>query len=485
MPEFPARASERIALDLGVALFLMLVAAASAELLHALLGLTRLALLFLGAVTIAAATRGSRGGLFAAIMGVIFYKVFLDLRTADQTGFAEDLLNLLVFLVVAVITGTLAGRLHDQAIRAELRATRMALLLNAGRVMSDDDERSSWDVLAGTLRKACGGAAFVYDRTGSLRAAASDHARTAEADQLLNDLLQREATTVMHRGSFSGRRVLADGNPIATLIWQGGASDTELEDVVELLAELASAAASRTTARHEQVRARAIEEAASLRESLLSSVSHDFRSPLSAIIGSATSLLEYHDKFDETVRNDLLLNIRDEGEKLNGFVTNLLDVGRLEAGVIEPRREPVLIDDVVRTAVERLKRHRGDGLQMHVEGTCVAMADPLLLEQAVYNILDNAAKYAGQTSKVQVTCETAGDHCRLVVADQGPGLVTDEQNTIFEKFAVAPASRGRGTGLGLFIARGFIEANCGSIAAQGRSDGAVGLEMVITLPRVA
>lgn len=482
MPESPARKRGRIVSDVGVALLLMLVAAATAELLYAVFGLTRLAILFLAAVTVAAGARGPRGALISAIVGVILYKVFLDFRTGDRTGVPEDVLNLLVFLVVALITGTLAGRLHDQAARAERRATRMALLLNAARILSDEDEQSNWTILVETLSDAAGAAALAFDASGSLRGA-SGQPTSQPPKSLVQKLLQWRCPEIIREERFSGRCISANGQVIGVLVWEIGEPDAELDDVVELLVELASASNSRKLVHQEQVKATAAQQAATLREALLSSISHDFRSPLSAIIGSATSLLEYGDKFDEAVRRDLLLNIQHEGEKLNQFVTTLLNMSRLQAGVIEPDRRPVSVDEVVRDAIERLKRHKREELPVQLEGACMGVADPLLLEQAVYNILDNAVKYASSSAEVRVSCATKDDCCQIVIADEGPGLTGADQTTVFGKYTSSATKNGEGTGLGLFIAKEFVEANGGTITARGRSDLAPGLELVITVPR--
>jgi two-component system sensor histidine kinase KdpD len=217
---------------------------------------------------------------------------------------------------------------------------------------------------------------------------------------------------------------------------------------------------------------------------LLSSISHDFRSPLAAIIGSSTSLLEYGDKFDEAVRHDLLLNIHDEGEKLNQFVANLLNLTRLHSGVVQPVRERVGVGQIIRDAVERVERHRGETLAIRTGGDCEAAADPLLLEQSIYNIVDNAVKYGGAADDIDVRCSANGTTCTIVVADRGPGLPESDRDNIFTSFYfVRRTGRSKGTGLGLSIAKGFVEAMGGSIEARARSDGQSGLEIAIDLPR--
>jgi two-component system sensor histidine kinase KdpD len=257
-----------------------------------------------------------------------------------------------------------------------------------------------------------------------------------------------------------------------------------MDEFVELVAELAAASLSRSRGRREQLRVEAAEEGGRLREALLSSISHDFRSPLAAIIGSATSLLEYGDKFREEVRQDLLLNIRDEGERLNDFVANLLNMTKLQAGVLHPRSRCVKVGDVATAAVERLSRHQAHRPNIKVEANCEIMADPLLLEQAMYNVLDNACKYGASGEGILVTSRMHARHCEIVISDHGPGLAKEDQAGVFNTFHFARKSgKTKGTGLGLSISQGFIAAMCGKIEARDRDDGLSGLEIAITLPR--
>jgi two-component system sensor histidine kinase KdpD len=257
-----------------------------------------------------------------------------------------------------------------------------------------------------------------------------------------------------------------------------------MDEFVELVAELAAASLSRSRARREQLRVEAAEEGGRLREALLSSISHDFRSPLAAIIGSATSLLEYGDKFGEEVRQDLLLNIRDEGERLNEFVANLLNMTRLQAGVLQPSLKCVNVGHVAAAAVARLSRHQTHRPNIIIDAECEVMADPLLLEQAMYNVLDNACKHGASDDGIRVTSRRGASKCEIVISDHGPGLAKEDQAGVFSTFHFARKTGStKGTGLGLSISQGFIAAMAGRIVARDRSDGRSGLEIVITLPR--
>jgi two-component system sensor histidine kinase KdpD len=283
---------------------------------------------------------------------------------------------------------------------------------------------------------------------------------------------------------WRARAILADGSVEGVLLWQPPEPDGETDDFVEIIVDLASVTLARARMRHEQVKIRSTEEAGRLREALLSSISHDFRSPLAAIIGSSTSLLEYGDKFDEPVRRDLLLNIQDEGEKLNQFVANLLDMTKLQSGVITASKRLIALSQVLESINERLKRHRGKPALIYGDTDCKVEADPLLLSQALYNILDNAAKYADPSKGVEIACLTANRSSTIIIADHGPGLPIEDRAGVFNTFHYArKTGQNQGTGLGLSISRGFVEAMGGTIEARDRSDGMPGLEIAITLPR--
>jgi two-component system sensor histidine kinase KdpD len=252
---------------------------------------------------------------------------------------------------------------------------------------------------------------------------------------------------------------------------------------LELLSELAAASLARFRTRQAQLRIEAEKEAGRLRQALLSSISHDFRSPLAAIIGSSTTLLEYGDQFTSDVQKDLLSNIHQEGERLNSFVTNLLSMTQLQAGVIQPRKERVQVSEVLAGALKRLELHTGGLAEIRVNGDCQVTADPLLLEQALYNILDNARKYGEPALGVDFSCSSNGENCTITIADRGSGLSSEDRAGMFDEFYFAKKTgRSQGTGLGLSIARGFIEAMGGQVAAHPREDGMSGLEIQINLP---
>ena len=484
MPVSRTSRTRALAGDLAAAAIAPSLALAGAELIHSGLGITRLGLIFLAAVTVAASIRGGRAALFTALISVVAYKYFIDWRTNDSTTTIEDLLNLAVFLIVALITGVLAGKIHDEAAKAHRQAERMEQLFKTSRILSEEAEEGFWPALTDAVAYGAESPVLALDSGGAICAQSGELGNTDEALQFGIEALGSSGTGESERDQRWRARTIPTEKPYAgVLVWESRESGDGTDGFVDLIVELASASCVRTRARQEQVRMEAAEEASKLREALLSSISHDFRSPLAAIIGSSTSLLEYGDKFEPAVRTDLLLNIRDEGERLNHFVANLLNMTRLRAGVVNPSRQSLNVGEVVGTVIERLKRHHGKAPRISVNADCQIEADPLLLEQAIYNVVDNAAKYADSHDGIHISCANEGRTSRILIADRGPGLPKDDQANVFNSFHYSQKNgQPKGTGLGLSISRGFVEAMGGTIEARDRSDRRNGLEITITLP---
>jgi two-component system sensor histidine kinase KdpD len=231
--------------------------------------------------------------------------------------------------------------------------------------------------------------------------------------------------------------------------------------------------------------ARLMAETERLRSALLTSISHDLRTPLASILGSVTSLRSYGDAYDEATRDELTATIQEEAERLNRFVGNLLDMTRLESGALEPKRSLIDLSDIVGTALQRsakvLARHH---LEVDLPADLPALdVDFVLFEQVLVNLLDNAAKYAPSGSLIQIRSRRIDDSITIAVIDEGDGIPPGDLEHIFDKFyRVHATDRQRaGTGLGLAICRGFVEALGGHIVATNRPDrrGAV---LTITMP---
>jgi two-component system sensor histidine kinase KdpD len=209
-----------------------------------------------------------------------------------------------------------------------------------------------------------------------------------------------------------------------------------------------------------------------LRSSLLSSVSHDLRTPLAVITGSASTLLESGAALDATVERDLLQTIREEAERLNRLVQNLLEMTRLEAGV-EVRKEWYPLEEVMGAALSRLETTlRGRPVHAEVAKDLPPVPmDDVLVEQVLINLLENAAKYTPPGTEIDVRAWADDGRAMVEVADHGPGLAAGDESRIFEKFYRRADPQSQGAGLGLAICRAIVEAHGGRIWAENRADG--------------
>jgi two-component system sensor histidine kinase KdpD len=224
-----------------------------------------------------------------------------------------------------------------------------------------------------------------------------------------------------------------------------------------------------------------------LRGALLNSVSHDLRTPLSTVLGAVTTLIDYGKSLEPKVRADLLLSIREEAERLNRYVGDLLDMTRLEGGAVVARKEWVDIRDVLRAAADRVQRRLGKRRVERDYPTELSMvkADPSLLEQALVNILENAIAYSPDGAAIEVAAYEDRGNVVISIEDEGRGIPTAELERVFEKFRRMDEAtdRGKGAGLGLAISKGFVEAMGGRIAAASPIHEGRGTRILISLAK--
>jgi two-component system sensor histidine kinase KdpD len=222
-----------------------------------------------------------------------------------------------------------------------------------------------------------------------------------------------------------------------------------------------------------------------LRSTLLTSISHDLRTPLASILGCATSLSSAHAALDGTARAMMVRTIQEEAERLNLFISNLLDVTHLESGPIAMNGNPTDLSDVVGSVLCRSKAILSSHeVQVDLQaGLPKLTIDGILFEQALFNLLDNAAKYSPTMTTIRLRAERSEGQVRLQISDEGDGIPSAELERVFQKFYRVRDARHRrtGTGLGLAICRGFLECMHCTISAENRSDRS-GAVFTITLP---
>jgi len=222
-----------------------------------------------------------------------------------------------------------------------------------------------------------------------------------------------------------------------------------------------------------------------LREALLNSVSHDLQTPLSAILGSATVLESLEERAEPRARRELAATIREEAERLASYIGNLLDLTRVRSGQIAPRFELVELSDIVNGALRRKERAlAGRELRVTVPpGLPMLRLDLFLMEHALANVLDNAAKFSPPGSTVSVAARREDGEVVLEIGDAGRGIRAEDRERVLEPFHRGSHSDAgpAGTGLGLAICRAFVEANAGKVAILGDGAGR-GTRVQLRLP---
>jgi len=222
-----------------------------------------------------------------------------------------------------------------------------------------------------------------------------------------------------------------------------------------------------------------------LRSSLLSSVSHDLRTPLATITGAVSTVLENGGRLDERTRRELLESVRGEAERLNRLVQNLLQMTRLESGELHLRKEWHPLEEVIGAALSRLgARLAGRRVTTRVPPDLPLVAiDDVLIEQLLVNILDNAIKYTPAGSPIDIVATATEENVTVEVTDHGGGLHPGDERRVFEKFYRGTSADGQGAGLGLAICQGIVRAHGGRIWAQNAP--ASGASFLFTLPVAA
>ena len=456
-----------------------------------------LAMIFLVSVLVSGLAYGLWPAVTAAAVSALAYNFFfLEPRLSFRIGHATDVLTFFVFFVVAMATGWLTGRVRDQALATSRRATAITALLAASRRLSASTQKGDTaHALAEQLAAATGGRAVVLLPQGD------DVVAVAGSPSLepLGPADVAAARWTWVHGEAAG----ADTGTLPNAAWtfrplQGVKSrsgvagveaasirDDESERFVASLLDQGAVALERAEFAADAADAEALRRSDKLRSALLNSVSHDLRTPLSTVLGAATTLLEYPNSLDEAVKVDLLSSIREEAERLNRYVGDLLDMTRLEGGGLDIRADWVDVRDVLGAAAERVSRRLGGRkvTRDFLPGLPLVKADSALLEQALVNILENAIAYSPDDSTIDLAAYDDRNNVVLSIEDDGRGIPTAELVRVFERFRRMEESsdRGKGAGLGLAISKGFIEAMGGRIAAASPIHGGRGTRILISL----
>ena len=485
------------------------VATGLGKLIDAHIVLPNISLLYVVPVLIAAARHGLVPSLWVSALSVLAYNFFFLPPLYEFTiRDPANVVALFLFMFVAIAASALAARTRSQTEAARREARTTAELYAFSRKIAGVIELYDllWIVVTHLARLL--GAEVVMlmpeaesgDGRLTPRAAFPPDSEFSDAD-LAAARWSWDADHPTGRGTdtLPGGRWLfvpirtsrAGVGVIGVLPLKAGrelgASERRL---LEAVGNQAAIAIERLTLADDIDQARLGAERERLRSAMLTSVSHDLRTPLASIIGALSSLRSYRDRYDETTRDELLGTALSEAERLDRFVGNLLDMTRLDAGAIAPKREGVDAGDLVSTALRRAMPLLKDKVVVPsvTPGLPPLSLDFVLAEQVLFNLLDNAAKYSPVGGRIEVEARPVAGAVEIVVRDEGPGIPADALDRLFHKFYRADAGdrQRAGTGLGLAIAKGFVEALGGTIAARNRPDrsgtGRSGAEFIVRYP---
>ena len=473
------------------------------EVLARFLNVQNVALVFLTAVLVSAVAFGLGPALFASLLSVLAFNLFfLPPYFSITISDPENVVALFFFLVVALIASNLTASVRAQAMVARQRARTTEDLYLFSRklagIASMDD--LLWAISSQVASMLKVRVVLFLPGNGSLELkTAWPPEDVAEEADLAAAKWSWESNRPAGRGAdtLPGARRLflpmrTGRGPVAVIgidsDKQGPLLTPDEQRLLDALSDQAALAIERINLSEDFDKAKRAAERDQLQSALLTSISHDLRTPLASILGAADSLNSLPDLRPRD-RKDLLATIQEEAERLNRFIANLLDMTKLESGAIVPNMGLVDVGEVVGSTLRRaegiLSGHR---IRVALAGDLPMLRlDPVLFEQVLFNLLDNAAKYAPAGTTIELRGRRDGATVLLQVLDEGPGVPQAERERIFDKFhRVDRSDRQRaGTGLGLAICRGFVEAMEGTIAAGDRPEGGAIFTISLPVPRSA
>ncbi|BFI95365.1 MAG: sensor histidine kinase KdpD [Rhodanobacter sp.] len=478
-----------------------LVAFALAFAVDRYLSVANLSLIFLTAVLVVAVRTRMSVAVYTALacfLGDNFF--FTPPRYTLMINNAGDVLTVGLFLVAALVSSRLATRLSSQVVSLRTAQVRSRALLALGqRLAASTDADGVRNVGAQAMAKTLDAQVAILARDAArLQAVAvSPHGMVLSMQDLAaadwseqhaepagryTDTINAASCWTLPLGGEDSRL------GVAALRFAPDVAepDPERRSLALAMAQDIGQALERARLADELESARVQGETERLRSALLSSVSHDLRSPLSSMIGAAGTLVDYEDRLPPAERRELLEAILGEGQRLDRYIQNLLDMTRLGHGTLKLNRDWVDVAEIVGAAATRLRKlFPAQRLETALpRDTVLLHAHPALIEQALFNILENAARFSPPDQPVAVEARTEGGRLLLDVADRGPGIPEDERARIFDMFySVSRGDRAaQGTGLGLAICRGMIGAHGGSVEALPRAGGGTTIRISLPLP---
>ena len=480
----------------GVLLTLGLIAIATGGvyLLVSVTGMRHGSAMYLIPVVIAASRWGIVSAVVAAFFGVaasafFFYEPLYSFRITDP----HEVVNLTLFIFVAVVISQLANKLSRQLEMARQREIDMRDLYAFSRRLAmafdvSDIHAAIEDHLASVMQRKV--VLFASARDGGRRGGVPEPVRSKIAEVALASRDSTAGATITVSGeTWLVRAVSAKSAEFGVIaINLGKASKEDADELrvrVDAVLSDATATLDRLGVAHAISEARMRAQTDQLREALIGSVSHELRTPLASILGAASVLSAAPALANEKKLRALVHDVRDEAERLNNDIQNLLDATRISSDGINPHMEWADPADIINSAIERCRRRIGErrvAINLPRDLPLIHV-DSVLVQQALVQIFDNAVKYSPPGSAIKVAARARDGRIMLSVSDEGSGLTAGEQEKMWERFVRGDrhSATTSGSGLGLWIASAFVAANDGKMSAVSDGPG-LGTTLVIELP---
>jgi two-component system sensor histidine kinase KdpD len=448
---------------------------------------TNLVMLYLAGVVISALYLGRGPSMLASILSVLAFDLFLvEPRFTLAISDTQYVVTFLGLFIVSVAISTLAGRVREHVEEIHVQEQQSSTLYALSRELTVSPDLDT--VLAKVIEQI--GQTFSRQAVILLPRGNGLVVRAATAGFLLDESEQAVARWAYDKNHVAGRGT--DTLPAAKIRYQplnvagrvvgvlGVKPDASQQlnpaqrGLLDAYASLAALAIERAQLAEQARQAELASATEKLQTALLNSISHDLRTPLVSITGALTSLDEQAENLNDEYRHSLINTAREEAERLNWLVGNLLSMTRIESGAIKLHCEPGDIQDVIGTALEQLgKRTAEHEIKVNVpQDFPLVPMDFTLIVQVIVNILENAVKYSPKGSVIEVSASLLDDKARLGIADRGVGIPPGDLTRVFDKFyRVQRPENVSGTGLGLSISKGIVEAHGGRIYALAREGG--------------
>ena len=507
---------QAILVDTFLAILVVVATSLLIKLVDAQTHVVNISNLYIIGTAVLAARRGLYPAVLASVLSFLVYDwLFIPPINALTVDDPSEYVELLTLLVTSVLIGQLLARVQHRAREARRQQTQTELLYEVSRAALSSSEVA--DVYALALRRLSETLGLEWSRLYVRRESALDEVATfgiapesPDARHLRQRVVEEAQPLGIWRQKVNNVRIVSEldigagqaNSPeggtleevdvplsiesrVEGLLAVGGKTTLEAltADEARFLRAFANQLASaiqRNRLADQRARARALEESDRLKLALVSSVSHELKTPLTAIKASATALLE-EGTTDDSVRRELAESINRETDRLTRLVSNLLDMSRLESGALRPRVEWVSIADVVADVLDRMEPVlQGRQVTAHLPDALPdTPLDFVLISQVLTNLLDNAVRYSPDKAAISISAEVVRDQLRVSVFNEGSHIPPADLDRLFDKFYRLSTTPG-GTGLGLAIARGIVEAHHGHIWIE--NVGRRGVAFTFTLP---